>query len=137
MRSNPEAVYLDSSAIVKLVVQESESAGLAAFLQDRPQRVSCALARVEVARAVRAHGDAAVRRAHGILHRLFLLRLDDQLLEDAGNLDPLPLRSIDAIHLAAARTMRDSIDEFVTYDVKLADAAQHSGFTVVAPGARV
>jgi predicted nucleic acid-binding protein len=137
VNSNAEVVYLDSSAIVKLVLRESESDELTVFLEDRPQRVSCALARVEVSRAVRPHGDAAVLRARGILHRLFLLRLDDGLLEDAGNLEPLLLRCLDAIHLAAARSVRDSINEFVTYDVKLAEAAKHWGFTVIAPGARV
>jgi uncharacterized protein len=137
VNSNAEAVYLDSSAIVKLVVRELESDGLTAFLGTRPHRVSSGLARVEVLRAVRLHGDAAVLRAQGILHRLFLLRLDDALLEEAGNLEPLPLRSLDAIHLAAARSVRDSVAEFVTYDVRLAEAARQWGFTVIAPGARV
>jgi predicted nucleic acid-binding protein len=135
--SNAEGVYLDSSAIVKLVVQESNSRDLAAFLGDRPRRLSCALARVEVIRAVRGQGDVAILRARSVLETLFLLRLDDRLLEDAGTLDPLLLRSLDAIHLAAARAVRDSIDEFVTYDRRLAEAAQQSGFTVIAPGARV
>jgi uncharacterized protein len=137
VNSNAEGVYLDSSAIVKLVVRESDSQDLALFLEDRPRRLSSALARVEVLRAVHAQGDAAVVRARGILQKLFLLRLDDRLLEDAGTLEPHLLRSLDAIHLAAARAVRDSIHEFVTYDVRLAEAARFSGFTVVAPGARV
>jgi predicted nucleic acid-binding protein len=133
---NADGVYLDSSAIVKLVVQESDSHDLASFLQDRPRRISCALARVEVVHAVRGQGDATVVRARGILQNLFLLRLDDRLLEDAGTLEPHLLRSLDAIHLAAARTVRDWIHEFVTYDLRLAEAARLSGFTVIAPGAR-
>jgi uncharacterized protein len=137
VNSSAEAVYLDSSAIVKLVVQEAESAPLTAFLGTRPQRISCALAEVEVMRAVRVHGDAAVLRARAMLHRLFLLRLDDRLLQDAGNIEPLLLRSLEAIHLAAARSIRDGFSEFVTYDVRLADAARQSGFSVIAPGATV
>ena len=131
---NTEGVYLDSSAIVKLVVREAGSSELALFLVDRPRRVSCALAHVEVVRAVRFQGDAAPVRARGVLQKLFLLRLDDRLLQDAGALEPLLLRSLDAIHLAAARAVRDSITEFVTYDLRLAEAARQTGFIVVAPG---
>ena len=137
MNSNARGVYLDSSAIVKLVVRESESRHLTSFLEDRPQRVSCSLARVEVVRAVRGQGDAAVVRARDILQHLLLLRLDDRLLDDAAALDPFVLRSLDAIHLAAARAVRDSIREFVTYDHRMAEVAQGVGFTVVAPGAGV
>lgn len=135
MSSNANVVYLDSSAIVKLVVRELESDQLRAFLSGRDQRLSSALARVEVVRAVRPLGDEAVQRARAILHRLYLLRVDDELLEDASNLKPVLLRSLDAIHLAAAWSMRGSITAFVTYDLRLGAAAVHQGFTVIAPGA--
>jgi predicted nucleic acid-binding protein len=68
---------------------------------------------------------------------MFLLRLDERLLDDAAALDPFVLRGHDAIHLAAAQAVRDSIKEFVTYDRRLAGAAKQLGFTVVVPGARV
>jgi uncharacterized protein with PIN domain len=80
------AVYLDSSALVKLVVSEAESDALATHLRDHPNRVSCALARVEVVRAARPHGDAATRRARDLLDRLSLLRLDDVLRDAAADL---------------------------------------------------
>ena len=79
------AVYLDSSALVKLIVEEAESKALARHLRARPVRVSCALARVEVVLAVRPHGDAATRRARQLLDRVSLLRLDDVLLDAAAD----------------------------------------------------
>jgi predicted nucleic acid-binding protein len=127
------AVYLDSSAIVKLVVAEAESRQLARYLRNQPARVSCALARVEVLRAVRPHGDAAVGRARRLLARISMLRLDDVLLDAAAALDGATLRSLDAIHLAAAQTLGDGLAEVVTYDRRMADAARGLGLVVSAP----
>ncbi|MBA2463124.1 MAG: type II toxin-antitoxin system VapC family toxin [Actinobacteria bacterium] len=126
-------VYLDSSALVKLIVREAESAALAGHLRQRPQRVSCALARVEVVRAVAAHGRGSVTRARSLLDRIGLLRLDDALLDAAAAFEGANLRSLDAIHLAAARTLGDELTEMVTYDVQMADAAVRAGLPVAAP----
>jgi uncharacterized protein len=127
------AVYLDSSALVKLVVLEEESKALAGHLQERPHRVSCALARVEVIRAVRAHGRPAINRARQLLERISLLRLDDLLLDQAAVLNGQSLRSLDAIHLAAAQVVGDGLAEVVTYDRHMAEAAHHIGLPVIAP----
>jgi len=97
--------YLDSSALVKLVVAEPESSALRRHLRSRPIRVSCALARVEVVRAVRRHGREATARARRVLARTRLLRIDDALLDAAAFLDGGVLRSLDAIHLAAAQAL--------------------------------
>ena len=126
-------VYLDSSAIVKLVIQEYESAALRGHLENHPNRVSCTLARVEVIRAVRAHGQPAVNRARRLLERLSLLRLDDVLLDEAAALGDASLRSLDAIHLAAARTLGSELAEVITYDRRMADAALHVGLPVGVP----
>jgi len=82
--SDKRVVYLDSSALVKLVVRESESAALRRELRGEPERASCALARVEVVRAVRPHGAAAVVRARRLLRRLDLVQLDEELLDAAA-----------------------------------------------------
>ncbi len=126
-------VYLDSSALVKLVVMESESSALAGHLRGRPDRASCALARVEVIRAVRAHGQHAINRARQLLQRISLVRLDDMLLDEAAALNRADLRSLDAIHLAAARALGEGLAEIITYDRRLADAADHLGLPVIAP----
>jgi predicted nucleic acid-binding protein len=129
----PAAVYVDSSAIVKLVVDESESAALARHLRDSPNHVSCALARVEVVRAVRTHGPAAVARAGQVLRTIALMRLDDALLDEAATLGPGRLRGLDAIHLSAARALGRSLTAIVTYDHRMAEAAALLGMAVVAP----
>jgi uncharacterized protein len=132
MSADP-AVYLDSSAIVKLVVAEPESAALAAHMRRRPERVSCALARVEVVRAVRGQGRAAVGRARTLLERIALLRVDDVLLDAAAALPGDGLRSLDAIHIAAAQALGDGLAEVVTYDRRMADVALGLGLPVIGP----
>jgi len=127
------AVYLDSSALVKLVIREPESRALQRHLRRRPRRVSCALARVEVVRAVRPQGTAALTRAHHVLERLNLLRLDDPLLDAAGQLDGPSLRSLDAIHLAAAQVLGAELESVVTYDVRMTAAATGLGLRVASP----
>ena len=126
-------VYLDSSALVKLVVAEGESAALRRYLRSQPQRASCALARVEVMRAVRPQGGAALARARRLLRRLDLLQLDDDLLDAAASLDPGILRSLDAIHLAAARTLAGDLAAVVTYDDRMTAAAGLLGLPIAAP----
>ena len=81
------ALYLDSSALVKLVVAEAESGALLDHLRGHRERVSCALARVEVPRAVRAHGQPAVHRGRQLLQRILLVRVDDVLLDEAAALN--------------------------------------------------
>jgi uncharacterized protein len=127
------AVYLDSSALVKLVVQEPESAALLRYLRRRPRRVSSALARVEVVRAVHPQGAAAVTRARRVLERTSLLRLDDLLLDAAAELDGPSLRSLDAIHLAAAQAFGAELEGVVTYDVRMAEAATGLDLRVASP----
>lgn len=126
-------VYLDASALVKLVIAEPESRALRRYLRREPARAACALARVEVLRAVRAHGPAAVARARRLLQRVSLVRLDDTLLDAAGTLDPGVLRSLDAIHLAAAQVFGDEVTAVVTYDNRMATAASLLDLRVAAP----
>ncbi|MEW6323537.1 MAG: type II toxin-antitoxin system VapC family toxin [Acidobacteriota bacterium] len=126
-------VYLDASALVKLVVAEAESGALRRYLRGRPGRASSALAKVEVIRAVRAHGAPAVTRARQVLRRIDLIHLDDELLEDAATLDRGVLRSLDAIHLASARTLGDELEAVVTYDARMATAAERLGLQVDTP----
>lgn len=126
-------LYLDSSALVKLAVVEPESAALRARLRRDPIRVSCALARTEVLRAVRPSGPVALASARRVLQRLDLIRVDDALLDAAGMLEPIALRSLDAIHLAAAQLVAPSLHAIVTYDRRMADAAEALGFVVDSP----
>lgn len=126
-------VYLDSSALVKLVIAERESSALRRYLRREPMRASCTLARVEVLRAVRPHGAKATARARQLLRRVDLVQLDDDLLDDAATLDAGVLRSLDAIHLAAARTLGDELSAVITYDERMAAAADLLGLVAEAP----
>jgi hypothetical protein len=128
------ATYLDSSAIVKLAVREPESAALRRWLRRKRPLVSSALARTEVLRALLPAGEEAVNRGRAVLRGLDLLRVNDRVLDAAGLLLPLALRSLDAIHLAAARELGDELGSFVTYDDRMAAAARALGHRVTAPG---
>lgn len=130
-----ELLYLDSSAIVKLVAREPETDALVERLRSRPDLVSSGLARVEVARAVRRARlpGVDVPRAEAVLERIALLRIDEAILESAGLLDPPDLRSLDAVHLASALSLGEALAGLVTYDDHLASAAQTTGLQVVAP----
>lgn len=128
------AVYLDSSAIVKLVVAEPGSSALGRFLRHHPERVASALATVEVVRAVRLLGRPANDRAGKVLARIRLLALDQAILQAAAALDPAVLRNLEAIHLASARALGDDLDCVVTYDRRMSDAALALGLPVRSPG---
>jgi len=127
--------YLDSSAIVKLVVREGESASLRQFLRAHPIRIVSALARVEVTRAVRPHGGEAEARAAEVLAGLVQVAIDDAVLDRAAGLETTPLRSLDAIHVATALQLANDLTVLVTYDDRMRAAAVASGLEVAAPGA--
>ncbi len=127
------AVYLDSSAIVKLVIREPETEALLAFLEPRQVWVTSALARVEVVRAVRRHGRSATTRAIAMLDALSQLALDDALLDSAAAIDADQLRSLDAIHLASAQQLEGELDVLVTYDERMLAAARAVGVPVSLP----
>lgn len=126
--------YLDSSAIVKLVVTEPESGALRSHLSRRRPLATSALARTEVARAVLSLGPAAVRRGEEVLQRMQVLRVTDRVLVAAGSMWPANLHSLDAIHLASAMQLGATLRGVVTYDVRMADAARSIGWSVASPG---
>lgn len=125
--------YLDSSAIVKLIVKEQESAALTRYLRGRQALVSSALARTEVKRAVLQLGGPAMQRADVVLNRIELVRLTNAVLNAAGAMKPDELRSLDAIHLATAALFETTLGDLVTYDARMATAAQAHGWAVAIP----
>jgi uncharacterized protein len=133
MSAEQRLTYVDSSAIVKLVVAEPESKALRRYLSRRQPLASSALARTEVARALMPSGPEAVTRGEDVLRRIQLLRVNDRVLRDAGRMEPAHLRSLDAIHLASARHLGPSVKQIVTYDDRIAEAAAASGWSVAAP----
>jgi len=131
--SAERATYVDSSALVKLAAREPESAALRRYLARRRPLVSSALARTEVMRALLPLGSKATRRGREVLARVELLRVNDRILDAAGDMVPSDLRSLDAIHLASAEALGSDLRGFVTYDERLANAAAGRGLRVVRP----
>ncbi|HEU0190190.1 MAG TPA: type II toxin-antitoxin system VapC family toxin [Mycobacterium sp.] len=127
------AVYLDSSAIVKLAVREPESDALRRYLRSRRPRVSSSLARTEVMRALLDKGESARKAGRRALAGLDLVRIDNRVLDLAGGLLPLELRTLDAIHLATAQRLGDDLGRLCTYDDRMRAAARELGMAVVAP----
>jgi len=127
-------LYLDSSAFVKLVVSERESDALTGYLAVAPRPASSALTRVEVHRAVMRYGAAFTERARAVLVAVDFIVLDDDVLDAAAMLEAPLLRSLDAIHVASALALGPAADvEVVTYDRRMADAAEAAGLRTVAP----
>ncbi len=128
------AVYLDSSALVKLVAVEKGSEHLREHLRGHATWIASSLVVVEVGRALGRRPDADPSIALNVLDRLILVDVDRRILERAASLAPAELRSLDAIHMATAIEVRDSIEAVVTYDARLAAAAHVHGFRTAAPG---
>jgi predicted nucleic acid-binding protein len=127
------ATYLDSSAIVKLAVRETESVALRRYLRRRRPLVTSSLARAEVLRALLPGGDNAVAAGRTVLTRLDLVRISNRVLDEAATLLPVGIRTLDAIHLAIAGQLEPDLGMLVTYDARMADAAKQIGYRVVAP----
>jgi predicted nucleic acid-binding protein len=126
--------YLDTSAFVKLLVAEPESAALERFLGRWPERTSATLLRTEAVRALRRSGyDQRVGAARRLFEGMRLIRLDEVLLDRAGELDPRELRSLDALHLATALAVGADLGVLLTYDERLGEAARQRGLTVQSP----
>jgi predicted nucleic acid-binding protein len=126
-------LYMDSSALVKLIVPERESAALRHELRSWPERVSNVIAEIELERTARRFGGVTVRRAREVLVRLTLVELDEAVRRRAAELRPPQLRTLDAIHLATALSLEHDLGALCAYDRRLTDAAVSTGVTVLAP----
>jgi uncharacterized protein len=128
------AWYFDTSALVKLVVAEPETPALDSWLRERDRTlVACDLVRAELFRVVRRAAPQLMVRAREVLEVVTLLQVGTSMFETAGRLDPVELRTLDALHLAAALDLGDDLEGVVTYDARLADAANRCGIAAVAP----
>ncbi len=142
-------IYFDTCALLKLIRADKYSPALGAFIDARPgtRWLSSELARAELGRTVRRvnhddHGrlldDERLRAELGYAERLWerldLIPVSTRVLSDAAAIEQPFLRTLDAIHLAAAASMRGGLSAFVTYDRRLALAARGTGLPVLSPG---
>lgn len=136
-------IYLDTSAILKLLRREMETDALLDHLDAHAQQelFTSALATVEVARALTALGEAELA-AHAVptSHHVAIgdgvipaVALSPPVLDLARTLPPAVLRSLDAIHLATAKLAGDSLDHLITYDKRMAAAADAAGLRAISP----
>lgn len=136
-------IYLDSSALVKLVLAERPRDELVRWVGERRDRVSSVITSIELRRAVRramsvepspARRRELLRTADAVLEQVSLLALDDAIVARASALDPPALRALDAVHVASALAV-EPLEGLVTYDARLAAAATAAGLVVFSPGA--
>lgn len=128
-------IYLGSAAVVKLVHAEPESPALRAWLDERAETgwVSSVLAEIESFRALARYAAEAVTRLHPVLDQIDLIDLSPRVRILAQTVRPVTVRSLDAIHLGTALSIRRSLTSFVTYDKRLQDAAVAAGLPADSP----
>lgn len=128
-------IYLDSSALLKLLFEEDESAALERWMSERAAAptVSSELAKVEVVRATRRLDTAAVPAARALVSQLDLIPLSGALIDAAVDAGGPALRTLDALHLASALSIRTELTAFVAYDNRLIAAADAAGLEPTRP----
>ena len=131
------ALYLDASALVKLVLPEAESEALLAFLAGGPELITSTVGAIETRRALLVAGgdEDLAEEAEKVLTTVTLVGITEPIRHAAGALRPALLRTLDAIHLATALSFGAELEAFVAYDRRLAEAALAAGLDVRAPGA--
>ena len=128
-------IYLDTSAFVKLVRGEPETPALQQYLTERSTTtlVSSALLVLETRRAILRTAPGELTRADLLLTRIDQVSITRAVVEAASRLPDPSLRSLDAIHLATALQVERELEALVTYDGRLASAAERQGLPVVTP----
>ncbi len=128
-------VYLDSSALVKLLFQEPESEALSGWLWARPDlpKLTSQLSVVEVVRVCQRLDASHEPAARGLLAGLDLVPVSSAVVDLAAQVGPSSLRSLDAIHLATALLVRDGLTALVAYDHRLVEAARAEQLPVTTP----
>lgn len=124
--------YIESSALVKLFLDEPGSDALRVW-SHREYVISSELTRTEVIRAVRRLTPQLMPVAVEAVNSVTLLTCTGAVFDRAGMLNPLTLRSLDAIHLASAMSLGSELQAIVTYDNRLAEAATFHDIRVIAP----
>lgn len=131
-------IYIDTTAMVKLVVAEPESAALIDWLNARAEHplVTSMVGRIELIRAARRQGSAASAAAQRLAATVDVLLLTDAIANLAAALAPPELRTLDAIHLATAHFHRDALTAVCAYNHRLIAAARDHQLPVATPGTR-
>lgn len=128
-------IYVDSSALVKLVLPEAESSSMIEFTAKFDTLVTNTIGAIEFRRAVKRHYAQQLWAVERVLAEMTILELSHEVRRTAELLEPTILRTLDAIHLASALVIREELEAFVAYDERLLEAARLAGIPTVSPGA--
>ena len=126
-------IYIDTSALLKLVHAEPESMALRTWLARHPaDLLSSALIRAEARRALIRNDPGALPQLSRVLPVIAQIPLTEAILDRAATLPDPRLRTLDAIHLASAE-LTPGITTMLVYDKRLAEAARKMRMTVSNP----
>jgi uncharacterized protein len=130
------AVYVDTSAVGRVLLGEPDAPAVLRDLAGFDQHVASRLMRIELRRL--ALREDALDAADRLLDGVALIPLDDAILASSATLPPATVASLDAIHLATALRLASAgvLETVMTYDLRLAEAAEQHGLKVLAPAAR-
>jgi predicted nucleic acid-binding protein len=128
------AVYLDTSALGRVLLGEPDAASVLSALAGFEQHIASRLLRIELRRLALRHG--VLDQADQLLGTVALVPLDEPSLSAAETVPPSSVGSLDSIHLATALRLASAgmLDALMTYDRRLAEGARHHGLAIVAPG---
>ena len=131
------SAYVDSSALLKRYVEEADSAAADALLRADSTLLTARHTIVEVRRnlgRLLSRRDLATARAAFAddLHSMSIIELDEATCEAAALIaESTGVRTLDALHLAAAQRISAPGVSFLTFDLRQAQAARALGLAVV------
>jgi uncharacterized protein len=127
--------YADTSAVIKLLAEESHSQAFAAFYDSHADAewVSSTLLQIELTRAVTRVMPSLLPEARDLLSAFSYISMDDDVVEGAMNEPDRGSRSLGAIHLATARILGRDLTAIVSYDDRLLKAAEEAGLGIESP----
>lgn len=125
--------YIDSSAIIKLIKPEKESAALIKKLPNGV--IASRISRVEVTRTIIRHEPDLLDATYDVLADIQMVPVEDPIITIAENLPQfIDLRSLDSLHIASALSIKNVLKGIITYDKEMVKAAEALGFKTLSPG---
>lgn len=133
-------LYVDTSALLKLLVREAESTAIEAELLQWPNLATSVITEVElpraVARAREERPEAVIDGSlilQGVIASAAIIELGDEIVTAARNVEPIYVGALDAIHVASALSLGPELTGVATYDHRMAEALTRAHIKVIAP----
>lgn len=128
-------IYLDTSALVKLIFEEKETDALVQFLEENRDlpKLTSELSIIELIRTCLRRDETTIANGRQLLEGLDKIPISSTIIEHSAMARPVELRSLDSIHLASALLVKESLNAFVAYDRRLLDAASSVGILAISP----